>query len=830
MEGARVVWGQCVESGGSAYRPWREVLRVLMRYVVSGDGQGLEMKRVGPVLAVLLPELWERDDMAGLEPPAELDPQAARQRLDTAIIQVLRAASKLRPTVVMIENAHWGDESTLEFLRLLARMPAATGLLVCVTYRSDEVSADHPLVNLMGKQVMRIEIDPLTPEITTDLACAMLGVQELSTLLSQQLQRMTGGNALFVQELIRTLAVEGKVLRRTVDGWQVDQEALEAAKLPESIRQVVERRLDQLSVEARQVLSWAAVTGTIFWEGMIAEMGQIARSQVRVALREVSDLNLVVERDESSFAGESEYLFFNPTVREVSYEGTLPEERQEYHRRAAAWLMTWGNGQVDEHLGLIANHLEISGQMEQAAVYLRRAGEQAAARFANTEAVNYFSRALNLMPEDEQIGRYALLVAREKVYDLQGKREAQHQDLESLQVLVDALDDDELGAKVALRQSHYGVVTADYTKAIAAAQTAVDLGHTTQGVAFEATGLLQLGIVRARQGDYKQARTRYEQALTLARDASLRSIEGDSLLNIGYLLEQAGDLASTKSYCEQAQLIYREIGNRQGESAVLNMLGLVSLYSGDYIGARDYYERSLRIGQEIGDRRRESVVLGNFGGIYRALGQYALARDYYEQSLQIAREIGNVGRESDRLFNLGLLLHQMGDNKTAQEYAGQGLLIAEKVGERRLQGYALTILGHALAGLDHLPEAAKLYRQALNTRRELGEHKLAMEPLAGLARVSLAQDDLAKARGHADEILEHLETDNLEGTHEPLRVYLTCYHVLHADQDPRAQTILEKAFHLLQEQAAKITDKDMRRSFLENVKTHCEIIKAWEAK
>ncbi|MCP4536397.1 MAG: protein kinase [Chloroflexi bacterium] len=280
LEGARVVWGQCVESGGSAYQPWREVLRVLIRYV---EGVGLSQKvaldtsRVGPVLAAILPELWERDYMTGLTPPAELDPQATQQRLHSAIIQTLRAAVKLRPTMVVIENAQWADEATLAMLSFMTRIVEQTGLLALVTYRSDEIDMENPLLRMTGGQVLRIPAQTLSPKYTTDLVRSMLGLEELPTLMVEQLQRTTGGNAFFVQELIRSLAVEGEVLHRTVEGWQVDQELLKSVQLPESIRQVVGRRLTQLSTEARQMLGWAAVIGIVCWDGGIAEIGGVSR-------------------------------------------------------------------------------------------------------------------------------------------------------------------------------------------------------------------------------------------------------------------------------------------------------------------------------------------------------------------------------------------------------------------------------------------------------------------------------------------------------------------------------------------------------------------------
>jgi hypothetical protein len=99
-----------------------------------------------------------------------------------------------------------------------------------------------------------------------------------------------------------------------------------------------------------------------------------------------------------------------------------------------------------------------------------------------------------------------------------------------------------------------------------------------------------------------------------------------------------------------------------------------------------------------------------------------------------------------------------------------------------------------------------------------------MEPLAGLARVSLAQGDLARALAYIEQILSYLDGSTLYGTAEPLRIYLTCYQVLDAVGDPRARAILTTAYQLLQEQTAKISDRDLRDSFLKNVPAHREIL------
>jgi DNA-binding SARP family transcriptional activator/predicted ATPase/Tfp pilus assembly protein PilF len=408
---------------------------------------------------------------------------------------------------------------------------------------------------------------------------------------------------------------------------------------------------------------------------------------------------------------------------------------------------------------------------------------------------------------------------------------------------------------------------AKHGQAILAAQAAIDvasLDETHRTVRLRAVGHLQWGRALWRQADYAAGQVQLERALALAQSARLRQIAADALRHLGLVRWHLGDYAEAKTYCEQALCGYREIGDRRGESGTLNNLGLVAKNQDDYRGARVYFEQALSILSEIGARQGESIVLGNLGLISNQQGDYAGARAYYEQALHIDREIGNRQGEGIALINLGyvsdqqgdyagartyyeqslriyretgnrqgeslalaclgLLSHHLSNDKAACDYGQEALHIAQEIGNRHVQGYALTRLGHALKGLGRLAEAAEVYQQALALRQELGQPNLAIEPLAGLARVSLAQGDALQAQAQVEEILNHIETGTLDGTDEPLRVYLTCYRVLVASQDLRAQGILSAAHRLLQERAAKIGDEDLRRSYLENVPAHREIL------
>ncbi|MFC2046168.1 tetratricopeptide repeat protein, partial [Chloroflexota bacterium] len=223
------------------------------------------------------------------------------------------------------------------------------------------------------------------------------------------------------------------------------------------------------------------------------------------------------------------------------------------------------------------------------------------------------------------------------------------------------------------------------------------------------------------------------------------------------------------------------------------------------------------------------ITLGNLGNLLLYLGAYDEAKDHYERALRVQREIGARNDEALSVGNLGLVYHYLGDDETARRYSYQALQMAQETGERRTEGAMWMKLGHALAGLGLLDEAAKAYWESVTLRRETGWPILALEPLAGLARVALAQGDEAQAQALVEEILEHLESGGaLDGIISPFQVFLTCYCVLEAGGDSRALEILATAHDQLQERAAKITDEKLRRSYLENVVAHRELLQAFE--
>ncbi|MBU1878291.1 MAG: tetratricopeptide repeat protein, partial [Chloroflexi bacterium] len=370
---------------------------------------------------------------------------------------------------------------------------------------------------------------------------------------------------------------------------------------------------------------------------------------------------------------------------------------------------------------------------------------------------------------------------------------------------------------------------ARYDQAIAAAQEVVDLALAHHAASLEAVGRLQLGRALRQQGDYAAAQAQVERALAQARAANVPALEANSLDQLG-ILTARDNYPLARTWLEQALRLYQELGDALGEAEALHDLGLGALSQGIYDGARAYLEQSLRIFCQIDNRWGEAMSCWSLGNVADALGDYVKAQAYYERALGITRLIGERTGEAETLASLAWTLYHQDQDDAAWHVGQQAVDLARTLGNRRIEGRALTALGHALAALGLQAEAITVYRQALSVYQDLGESNLITGPLAGLARVTLVQGNLAQALALADQVLEHLDGLPPSSEGQSFEAYWICYQVLQANQDPRAAEVLHASYHLLQEYAARIGDPVRRRSLLDapRVAAHRAIIHEFE--
>ena len=402
VSGARVYWGRCREDEGApAYWPWVQAVR---SYARDADPVALAWQLGGGAaeVAQLIPEVAEKLD---IEPAKGSDSEEARFRLFDSVTSLLLAAARDRPIVIVLDDLHWADEPSLLLLRFAARELASSGLLILGTYRDVELGRHHPLARVLG------EISGI--EGSGRILLRGLGVGAVERYiemtsgapsppgLAEAVQEQTDGNPFFVGEVVRLLASEGKL----TGGASAAE-----LEIPQGVREVVGRRLDRLSEETNEGLRVAAVIGRDFDEDLVARVVKQPPEVLMKAAEEAIAERLVTD------LGNGRYSFAHALVRDTLYEELSAPKRSALHELAGLAIEAICGGNVEERLGELAHHFLAAaprGDLAKAIDYAQQAGAQDMEQVAYEDAVDVYSRALEvleLMEEPDEALRCRLLL------------------------------------------------------------------------------------------------------------------------------------------------------------------------------------------------------------------------------------------------------------------------------------------------------------------------------------------------------------------------------------------------------------------------------------
>ncbi|HSI80124.1 MAG TPA: BTAD domain-containing putative transcriptional regulator, partial [Solirubrobacterales bacterium] len=396
---ARVLWGRCWEAGGApAYWPWVQALR---GYIADADAERLRVQlgAHGSEVAQLLPEL--RDRFPELPLPASPESEGARFRLFDATAGFISRVADDVPLVLVLDDLHAADTPSLLMLRFIAGELGGAAVLVLGTYRDVEVTPGHPLdaaLDHLGRQQAAhlISLRGLKESEVSSLITVSAEVAPSRRAVSA-IHRGTGGNPLFVEELVQLLVAEDRLEEATGEG------AVRVG-IPRGIQEVIGRRLERISADCRRALGVAAVLGRDFDLDDLAEVTQRPSPE----LLDVFD-EAISERIVAEVSGMPHRLRFSHVlIRDVLYEELGASRRRRLHARAGEALETLHGRDLDPHLAELAHHFFAAGPAgdpARALGYARRAGGHAAGQLAYEEAARLYELGIGVLrtagPGDE---------------------------------------------------------------------------------------------------------------------------------------------------------------------------------------------------------------------------------------------------------------------------------------------------------------------------------------------------------------------------------------------------------------------------------------------
>ena len=342
--------------------------------------------------ARLLPELLA--NAPALPRPRPITEYGQRQRFFEALAHAVCAATP--PLLLWIDDLQWCDVETLEWLHYLLRFDATLPLLIVGTARSEESPPDHPLAVLARQlrsegRFISVELPPLDAAETARLAAQVQGYEPDTDALVR-LYRQTEGNPLFVVETMRAGPLLPAADAPPADNAQMALHVNGAHTLPPRVYAVIERRIAQLTAPARKAADLGAVVGRAFtWEILTAATlpaGGESEESLAAALDELWQRRIVREQSPNV------YDFTHDNLREVTYAQINAPQRRLLHRRLAATLETLNADHLDPVCAQIAFHYAEAGAPAQAAPFFQRAGQVAAAVYANDDALALLNHGL----------------------------------------------------------------------------------------------------------------------------------------------------------------------------------------------------------------------------------------------------------------------------------------------------------------------------------------------------------------------------------------------------------------------------------------------------
>jgi ABC-type transport system substrate-binding protein/class 3 adenylate cyclase len=317
-----------------------------------------------------------------------------------AVFSLVRALAAERPSCLLLEDLHWADEPTLELVEELLPLTDQEALCLVLMHRADPDQPSRDLSDRARRQYrhryLEIELAPLSPEETAELVGGSAGAQPSGQLASLLADR-TGGNPLFIEEVVRDLLERG-ALERENGTLGLAQGA--DAVVPTLIQEALQARLDRLAAETREIVALAAVAGRSFSLPLLERLA--SKEQLLPALSELQRLELVVEERRRPAL---EYRFSHGLVQEAAYGALTSAGKRALHRRVGAALEELVAAEPERAYPALARHFATAEEPAKAADYLLKAGDAARRIYADEEAVSHYRLALPFLDRLGQTAR-----------------------------------------------------------------------------------------------------------------------------------------------------------------------------------------------------------------------------------------------------------------------------------------------------------------------------------------------------------------------------------------------------------------------------------------
>jgi Nif-specific regulatory protein len=614
--------------------------------------------------------------------------------------------------VLLVDDFELFDPTSLEFLRYLVFSLSNERLMVLVAGLKEKRFLDLIAEFDRRSYFRHVALPSMERSEVEALVVSLVGEMPSSGVLVDWLMRTTGGNSLFVIETIYSL-IEGKVLLMRGSHWVLAADALNAYRPPDTVTDVVRRRLENLSTEELDVLQiGAAAAGPFALEFLRAVLGQDEKVLFN-AIAKLKALGLL-----RSFAGDGEasFILSSKILEAAVTERLSVGQRRENHRRVALALELLYPEKQDQLIFDLAHHYTQAGIKDRAYSYSMRAGARAREYQLSEQALGCFETALALSPQAASPKERVELI--ETVGEL---REATGKYLEAIDIYMQGMS----------------IIVAD--------------GELSKDKAVLARFLQKLGLVHQKQGHNEEALNFLNQALLMQPDKSTSSYI--YILNdLGWSYCSVGSFDKAEGLLTQALQLVEKLKNQT--PLVYNQLSAQTLYyfsvlawsRYDFVLALQLAERSLGIYEAIRDDHYTGKASQFIATLWWRRGEMEKAREYYQRYLAAQRKSGDVYFLLRSLQGLGVICQDEGEWDKAYDYFAEALSLAERIGDVTAMADLNANLGNACDERGDWDQALAFFQRAIELQQKVeGDSSGRRIVLVNLGYLRTKQGELEEA-------------------------------------------------------------------------------------
>jgi Predicted ATPase len=808
--------GRCIEQYGTgeAYLPFLDALSVLLDGI-SKDRLGSIMRSHAPTWCTQLPAVFSS---TGAVDHLQQDTiGATKERMMREMGDALGLIANASPVVLLLEDLHWADSSSIELLRHLCNRITSQRVLLVGTFRPEDIErSNHPLKSCTAEMKMHklceeIPLDSLSREHIIDYLNFTFKPNDFPSNLADHLHEKTEGHPLFTTNLLQYLSERGDIVKEN-EHWTLARPLSEIElDAPESVRSMIGKKLDQLSEDDRRTLQYASVEGAEFLSTVVADLLGMDPVDLEERLARLQKTHrLVITRGEEDLPDGSlatRYRFAHALYQNFLYGDLVNTRRVMLHKQAGQQLEKHYGKRAPQLATQLALHFERGRDFARAIEYLIHAGDNAAKFYGNGEAADHYTHALKLvekLPAESRSEVLATLYQKRGAVNMALSRFAQSVDdyvstLKQVDVLTPAKQSATLNAlTLTLFFSHRLEEMERYAeKALAAARVAgseelrldtmilIGLKHLCYGEVNEGLPIIDEVIRSARSINYKPAlmagltwrgclyffQTEYERCIEVETEArKLTSELRDGFLLLTSLFFRGLSLGNLGHFSEALATLEDAISKarRNGDSfwfpRMPNCIGWIHRELQDFEGALKYDREGLDVGREKHVLEAEANSLINLGIDHTYAGKhgetasvFAEARDIFE------RDKWFRWRYSIRL-EAATTEHwlKQGDLKKAKEFAARLFLTASEFKARKYIAVAHQLKAAIAVAEGEIDGARAEIAHALTVLDSFPVPVVRWKVLADLGRVLKDAGDREgsqRAFANAREILERCATN-----------------------------------------------------------------------